>query len=431
MTIYESLFTSYRQLFMTVHFLFLIAQLYLIFASFRDGRNRGIRLFYMICFAVSTLAFWLLMIDITWEINYPNGERPLPRLLAAFGSLPLTVMIICEAVMVFILVAECRDLLRYRKHHPSFDAIKETMDLLPVGITFGRTDGTVVFCNAAMHDFSRKLTGKEITDWKAFQKTINSLSGNLSGQETHSDARVIFPDRTGVWQITSGPAAVDGQQFVQLTATDITKQAEITEELEEKNKKLRELRMRLDIYNRQADRIITAQELLTARMTVHNEVGNVLLESRHYLKDPSSIDEKLLLQALKNTNAYLLKEYEEDDTERDPLSDAVEMAEGIGVEIQINGIPPEKDPCRTILAAAICECATNTVKHADGDQLQIQIQSADSETTFILQNNGNPPGDVIRETGGLLSLRTLVEKEGGSMEVCRIPAFILTIKLPW
>jgi ADP-ribosylglycohydrolase len=49
--------------------------------------------------------------------------------------------------------------------------------------------------------------------------------------------------------------------------------------------------MRLEQYGRQADRIIIAQELLTARMAVHSEVGNVLLESRHYLMKPTSIDE--------------------------------------------------------------------------------------------------------------------------------------------
>jgi hypothetical protein len=188
--------------------------------------------------------------------------------------------------------------------------------------------------------------------------------------------------------------------------------------------------MRLDIYNKQADRIIVAQELLTARMTVHSEVGNVLLESRQYLRDPSSFDEEKLLQALKNTNTYLLREYEEDDTARDPLADALETAEVIGVDVTITGMIPAKDPFRLILAAAVSECASNTVKHANGDLLSVIIQYADAGILFILQSNGSAPLGPINETGGLLSLRSLVEKEHGTMVTAISPRFTVRILLP-
>ena len=293
--------------------------------------------------------------------------------------------------------------------------------------------------------------------------------------------------------------AVEGEPFVEIVATDITEQAAFARELEEKNERLRDMHRRLDLYNRQADRIIIAQELLTARMAVHNEVGNVLLESRHYLKEPASFDEEKLLQALKNTNTYLLREYEEDDTARDALADALEMAEAIGVDVDITGVIPEGDPARKILAAAIGECASNTVKHAGGDSLRVEIysmeevpdhiQDAKREFTpaqdarvdsvhvqdagvdsfhaqdargdaahvrdareetlygegvrscentrqagdgfvYILSSNGKQPEGEIRETGGLLSLRLLVENEGGWMQEAIFPEFTLRISLP-
>ena len=181
---------------------------------------------------------------------------------------------------------------------------------------------------------------------------------------------------------------------------------------------------------KQADRIVIAQELLSARMAVHNEVGNVLLESRHYLQDPASFDEEKLLQALKNTNTYLLREYEEDDTARDLLADALETAEAIGVDVAITGIIPAGDPFRGILAAAVSECASNAVKHADGDALSVLIQSTDAEISYVLRSNGAAPALPIRETGGLKSLRTLVEKEKGTMQTSASPAVTVTICLP-
>ena len=53
---------------------------------------------------------------------------------------------------------------------------------------------------------------------------------------------------------------------------------------------------------------------------------------------------------------------EEDDTDRDPLADALETAEAIGVEVILAGVPPVAEPLRGILAAAVGECSTNTVK---------------------------------------------------------------------
>ncbi len=240
----------------------------------------------------------------------------------------------------------------------------------------------------------------------------------------------MLPDGSGSWRIHSEELTLDGDPYIQLTASDITRQSEIIKELEGKNKKLRDIQMRLDLYNRQAEQIIIAQELLTARMAVHNELGNMLLECRHYLNDPASIDEEMLLQALKNTNKYLLNEYEGDDTERDPLAEALEMADAIGVEVSISGRIPAEGTGRRILSSAIIECATNTVKHAEGNLLLVDVRRNENLQSFVLQNNGNPPAGTIRESGGLGSLRKLVEKENGSMTIDSLPGFQLTIALP-
>ena len=424
MTYYDVMRVFTGQAIMTACLLLLTLQMALLFASFRDRRK--IRILYLLHFLLSFAAFYLLVLNFAWEIyRAEGGTAPIFIVLAAFRSLPVYVMILYEGMTGLILLAALWDLIRYRNTHPTAESIKETIDLLPVGIAFGKTDGTVMLSNLTMNDLSRVLTGKRITDLSAFRETI---TGNKE-QDILGSTLVRLPDNSGVWQVSGESMDVDGHPYIQLIATDITEQAEVAKELKEKNEKLRELHMRLDIYNKQADRIIISQELLTARMTVHNEVGNVLLESRRYLKEPRSIDEKLLLQALKNTNTYLLREYEEDDTESDPLADALEMADAIGVDVDLTGMIPTEDPFRMILAAAINECATNTIKHANGDQLSVDVRRTDTCMTYILQSNGIQPKEAIREAGGLLSLRSLVEQENGTMETGITPVYQLKIRL--
>ena len=419
MTIHEAIFSTVRQPLLGILYLLLTAQMALLFAAFRDGRSFRFRFACLLHVLLSFLCLWFPFMDIDSNIFRTDAPIPLPAARSAFTELPVWTLFLYEALTALILLAILRNVLRWRKDHPTSHSIKETMDLLPVGIAFARPDGTVVFSNLAANGLSRALTGKTMIDLSSFR--------NVAGA---APTQIQLPDGSAVWQLTRSALDADGTPYIQLTATDITEQAVFMKDLAEKNKKLRDIHLRLDIYNKQADRIIIAQELLTARMTVHNELGNVLLESRHYLTNPSSFDEKMLLQALKNTNAYLLREYEEDDTARDPLSDAVEMAEVIGVDVLISGQAPANDPYRSILAAAINECASNAVKHANGDRLFATIQNSDSEITYILESNGVPPREAIRESGGLLSLRTLAEKHGGAMETTAAPSFTLTVRLP-
>ena len=421
MTIHEALFSPIRLPLLGVLYLLLTVQMALLFSAFRDGRTPRFRYTCLLHALLSFVCIWLPFMDI--DSNHFRTDAPiqLPAARSAFTALPVWTLFMYEMLTALIVLAAFRNMLRWQKQHPTFDSIKETMDLLPVGIAFARPEGTVVFSNLAANTLCRALTGKVMTDLSTFREGIGARE---------PAAQFLLPDGSAVWQIVSEPLEVESETFIGMTATDITEQAAITKELEEKNKKLRDIHLRLDIYNKQADRIIIAQELLTARMTVHNELGSVLLESRHYLNEPVDIDEVILLQALKNTNAYLLREYEEDDTARDALTDALETAEAIGVEVKVAGILPEAEPQRGILAAAIIECATNTVKHANGDALSVGIRHTGERLLYTFQNNGLLPKNEISESGGLLSLRSLVEKAGGTMRIDRTPQMELTITLP-
>ena len=413
MTIHQVIFSPGRQILLPALILLITAQTALLFAAIRDRRSLPLKLVLLLHFAFSTAAFWFCLYDISWDIKYPGGMKAPRGLLAAFGALPVSAGVIYELVTAAALCLAGWDTLRYRKSHVTPESVKQTMDLLPVGVACGRPDGTVLFRNLVMDHISVAKTGKLLTDLNAFRAAVGE------GQVTVKDS---------VWQVSAGE--VPGTPLLQLTATQITEQARLLADLQAKNRKLKDIHLRLDIYNRQAGRIIIAQEMLTARMAVHDELGHILLESRHYMNDPGTFNEALLLQALKNTNTCLLREYEQDDTARDPLADAIDTAEAIGVDVTIAGRIPSGEPCRSLLAAAVQECAANAVKHAGGDALQVQIRREENGVRFSLENNGTRPAGPIIESGGLLSLRALTESRGGRMVTESTPAFRLTVFLP-
>ena len=412
MTIYEAIYSPWRLPLMGVLFLMMTGQMATVVAALRDGRSRRARLALLIPFLLGAVIFWLSM-SIAWGKNFHSGFAGLPGWLAAVGGLPAWAMALAEAPLALCLALSVKNTLFYRKTHVTPDNVKETMDLLPVGVAFAGADGGVLFRNVAMEQLSLALTGKLMTDMDRFRAAAGEEPVSLEGR---------------VWQIDA--RGIEDRPLTQLTALDITEQAGILSDLQAKNKKLKDIHLRLEMYNRQAERIIIAQEMLTARMAVHDQLGHILLESRHYLNDPDAFDGARFLQALKNTNTYLLREYEQDDTARDPLSDAVDMAETIGVEVTIAGRVPQEEPARGLLAAAVQECAANTVKHAGGTALDVRISREKNGLCFALTGNGAPPAGPIRESGGLRSLRQLIESKGGGMTVASVPQVRITVTLP-
>ena len=88
-----------------------------------------------------------------------------------------------------------------------------------------------------------------------------------------------------------------------------------------------------------------------------------------------------------------------------------------------------------MLCIALQECLTNTVKHGRGDILYIcaweRNGKKDSDRVEVtVYNNGVPPEENIRETGGLGNLRRLAVQQGVEMHIESSPRFLLKLCFP-
>ena len=421
MTIWEAMTTLFRESLVGCSMILLLLLCYLLLELYGLRRSRRTMI---IPFAVTlaNLTLFYFLLDCIFHYEEPEKPRTWPSAVNAFGKLPLSCLIAAEVLTTTYLVfAFCR-LSQYRREHLTPLSVKKAIDLLPAGVAFATEEGSVVFANLTMNKLSRALTGRVLTD------TTPILT--LRENEGSDIFRLAVPNSSSVWQFSSDSVDKDGSLYRRLIATDISAQAAVNKVLQEKHDKLTELNRRLDIYNRNAERIIISQELLNARMQVHNETGHILLACRHYMDHPSAVEEEGLLMALKLTNAHLLNEYESDDTERDALSEAIEMASSIGVKVWLTGMIPERGNPRAILAAAVSECATNVRKHADGDTLTVTTSETDGLVSMTLIGNGNSVTKPVTESGGLASLRRLTEQAGGTMEITAASDFTLTIHVP-
>ncbi len=419
MTLWSSMNSMISELLITCAMLITLYSGYLLIAFYKLNKKDKNLYVLSFVFVMFFLSFYL-MLDGRFHFAEPDYFYYLEKdyirnwsgITDVFCSLPVTVFFAAEVIVAVYLCLSTLYCKKLRENTLTPSSIKDALDLLPAGIAFSDPDHNIIFSNVAMNEISVACTGKHLTDIFFY------------------DNDQVCSDGTKTWQFTRNNISVDEKLYIQLTAVDITDEAHINDELRKKNRKLNEIRSRLEIFNRQAERITISRELLNARRQVHSETGHILLAGLHYMEHPESIDEEAFLNTLKLTNMHLLKEYEEDDTGSDPLAEAIEMAKAISVQVSLNGIIPEAGTVRDILAAAINECSTNTKKHAGGDLLNVTVSRTEDSVLISLTGNGNPPEKSFNETGGLTSLRALVEGVYGTMNVTVSESFTIEISMP-
>ena len=374
------------------------------------------------------LALLYILLDGTYAANRLGYQTPLeaphPAFVWAAYGLPWMVYAALEALSIILLILCRRSNIRYGRTHVSPDAVKETVDLLPVGVCFGTKDGLALLSNVQMERLSRLITGRHLTDVNRFWEEICRRG------ESHDGQRLCFCPDGRTMLFAQCPVEVQGETYRQITATDVTAAYRITEELRQKNDRLRDIQLRMKAYQAQASDVVILQETINARIAVHDELGTVLLTSRYFFDHPEAGDPEALYRMMQQANTYFLREAEEEATVQDALSEALKMARAIGVTVEMEGIVPGDVDARAILGQAIRECAANAVKHAEGDTLTLSITEAGQEMRCCFSNNGLPPKGPIQETGGLKSLRRMAEDAGGRMTVESDPAFRIMLILP-
>lgn len=313
-----------------------------------------------------------------------------------------------------------------RKRVPSVSAVKESIDSLPVGICFADHYGRVRFQNQIMNSISERLNVKPLSSINDFFIELSKVC-----EKTGRPGEYLFNCDGRSYLISNRAVNVNRRKYMEVYAVDMTFENKITMELKVKNRKLVEIQERMREYSAQVNDVITSREILNAKMAVHDEVGHALLTTKYYVEHPDRMDEEALLDILKRTNAFLLKEAESDDSGTiDVFENAVRNAEEIGVSCIIEGSVPQEDSVRAVIARGIVECASNTAKHAGGDKLFAEIRSREGVYEIVFRNNGKAPDKEVVETGGLKSYKYMILQSGGKMKISYDPEFELFVSIP-
>ncbi|MCR4690922.1 MAG: hypothetical protein K5739_06240 [Lachnospiraceae bacterium] len=315
---------------------------------------------------------------------------------------------------------------RRSKEVLSRHAVMEAINSIHAGVCIAREDGTVLMTNAKMNELSLRATGDTLFHTGALLEKLEEKGGRQEGEE-----EVLFSlDTDEVWQFHRQKIRANDRNLWQLTASDMTKEQRQARRMEEQNRHLSRVREMLKTVSATERDMVALREVDRAKITVHNQMGNVLLVGKYYLDHPENMDEKELLGLLSFNNKNLTRWEEREKEKTDPVKEAVQMAERIGLKVYESGEKNVDPDCRKVIGEAVRQCATNAVRHGEASELYIKTVLKEGGRVVEISNNGKVPKKPVRMGGGLGALEKEILAAGGRLTIEREPAFLLRILLP-
>ena len=339
-------------------------------------------------------------------------------------NIRLWTVLVYIAVMIVFDIIILRILLRYRHENFTVISVKQGLDAMEEGICFYTENGLPQFVNKAMNDMSVKLTGGTINDASAFWTKLRKRE--VSGEcriISSTEEMVIVKTPKNVCAFSNRNMEV-GDELKEMVMVDITSEYRTFEELLAKTESLELRQARLKEYNRNVTTATIEKELLNAKVHIHDELGEILLAAKRYVKTGDGNRQTLTDFWMKNLKLLGVERKQE---EQDEYKEIYKAASDIGMKIVIDGKLPEEKTAKTVTASALHECLTNTFRHAGGDTVYVKSEAEDGKFVLIFTNNGNPPEGPVEEHGGLKSLRKVAEDAGFEMSIDTKEGFVLKL----
>ena len=309
------------------------------------------------------------------------------------------------------------------------DRIKESFDSLPIAACFFDKNGVVRLINRRMLAIANWLRKGGIQSLAEMQSALHAPPASVCCLDLR--LRIYrFPDGKALRFAQEQITTKTGVRYTQITAADVTELIRKQNQLKAENAKLEEANERLRLLFAQIPEIIREEETLAMKLRVHDDIGHSILAARRVLLQHADQKEIRANAALWEQSISVLYRSSQITAQSEPLEAAKKRAEELGVRVLLTGDEPQTQRIRALSALAICECAANCVRHADGTELYVRFWRKPGCTEVALTNNGAAPKEKITEGGGLSMLRQRIKKADGKMEVQSIPRFKLILSLP-
>lgn len=310
------------------------------------------------------------------------------------------------AVLLFI------DNIRYAKNYVTSSAIKSFLDEIPCGICCWRDNGRVLFSNVCVNRLCISLTGAPILNGNQFKDAVKDGILEVDGK---------------LWRFTYRDIILGGDSLHEMIASDVTTVYTVTQALEKDKEELSRINSELKEYTSSIDETVRRQEILGAKINIHDEMNRLMLSTvAAESDDGAKLDE---IFSLWEQNSLLLCMQSDDVADKRALTRLDELASALKINLCWESSIPSalSDTQRDLVITAAQEAIVNASKHARATTLTISFTESDKSISATFINDGVMPSGAVRMTGGLSNLERVAKERGATVSASADEKFVLTL----
>ena len=301
---------------------------------------------------------------------------------------------------------------KYDKTYITPGTIKTYLDKIPCGICCWRDNGRVLFSNECMNALCEEICGEPLLDGNRF---FDAVQGGIINR---SDT---------VWRFVRRDIEKDGEHLYEMVASDITAEYAKTRALEQDKEALARLNADLRAYYASIDESVKRQEILQAKINIHDEMNRLMLSTVAAAGDDSETLNHYF--SLWEQNALLLC-LEADRKSRRQQGATESLAGALGIRLEMPAVLPEgmSEKQKELFFCVAQEALANAAKHADAAQMEITIEQTPAALICRFANDGTAPQAPVRFVGGLANIAALAEKQGAKVYTEPGERFVLVLE---
>ena len=291
--------------------------------------------------------------------------------------------------------------IRYDRTFITPGTLKLYLDKIPCGICCWRDNGRVLFSNICMNELCIAIMGNPLLNGNYFKDAVKGGMLRVDGR---------------VWRFSCRKIDSDGDNLYEMIASDITSEYSKTLALEKDKSELSRLNKELSDYYMSIDETVKRQEILQAKMNIHDEMNRLMLLT--VAADKNDIEELNNIFSLWEQNALLLC-MEADQKSVQQSGDIDALAQALGIRIIWKDILPNNlnDKQKELFFFTEQEAIVNAVKHAQAKTMEISFEHKDDILVCRFVNDGGLENKEVRFEGGLANIELLAEKQNAKVYI--------------
>lgn len=321
------------------------------------------------------------------------------------GRIHVTWWIVLIATIMVISITLASFFKHWKEEHITPMSVKDSIDMLHAGLCYWEDGGRIILSNKKMDEICLALSGEMLLNGEKFYNYLDS------------ECRPM-PDGT-IQYFFHNPVEFEDKQIHELIAADVTELYKKNELLEQETISLQKMNESLRRYNQNIEETVRKQEILDAKVYIHDEMNRLMLVTTANTETPMSAEKFKEILTLWRNNAILLGTESGKTKVNTDVAEINRLAELLGVALKWYGELPQTipDSIREIFIMVTREAIANAVKHAEAKSINIEIHQNDEKLCITISNDGKLPVGKVSLGGGLTNIKRMVEEKKGRFKV--------------